>query len=194
MVGPDKVEPSQNHKAAAGEHSDSSDIIRVTEGREGLCIHCRDAGTRCTCPKRSGGSRGWRWPSRRSVLSTPALHWCGGRRCWTCPVAGPRSPDVGEVGDDHGHDRPGPRLNMSFRDTRSRLQFRVCAEEGPGDCCAVYATNHMSIRHQMQLFTFRNAISLSLILVRGPVLRHVRPLLNTVDPFRSVTIGRAVAG
>ena len=46
VVGPDKVEPIRNHKAAACEHFHSSDLTRVTEGREGLCIHCRDAGGR----------------------------------------------------------------------------------------------------------------------------------------------------
>ncbi len=78
------------------------------------------------------------------------------------PVAAPRHPDAGGVGDDH----PSPQVNMSSRDTCSRLQFRGCVEEDPGDCCVVHATDkvhaidNMSMRHKMQLSTSRNAIAL----------------------------------
>ena len=49
MVGPVKLEPGQDHKAVAGEHSGSSDRARVTEGRgacastAGMSVHAPEA-------------------------------------------------------------------------------------------------------------------------------------------------------
>ena len=148
----------------------------------------------CRCTVHAPEAQCWILKLAMSVAEVGAVH-ASSTLVWRLMSGrGTAIPDAGEVGDDHGHDRPGPRVNMSFQDTRSRLQFRVCTEEGPGDCCAVYTTNHMSIRHQMQQFTFQNASSILLILVRGPVLRHVHLSSTPSKPFLSVTIGRACRG